>query len=205
MIMMKRMLFDSSVYGRLVEDSELIGMLLKQIPEKFVIYGSETIRRELRDTPKYVRHEGKNLRIFLLNIYSSVTREQGGARSNEKMRDDFLIIATAAIYNLDIVISDDEKTMFSESSIKAYRIVNEKSGGFAGMMPDKFFDAFSECRVFHRLGNIFCKLVCFFHVYHNLLLSKEIFKVNYGCGGSGAPSTGRNGADGRGEVRIWPR
>lgn len=149
-MMMKRMLFDSSVYGRLVEDSELIGMLLKQIPEKFVVYGSETIRRELRDTPKYVRHEGKNLRIFLLNIYSSVTREhelrlnklvkilssdyfveyvkQGGARSNEKMRDDFLIIATAAIYNLDIVISDDEKTMFSESSIKAYRIVNKKYG-----------------------------------------------------------------------------
>lgn len=81
------------------------------------------------------------------------------------------------------------------------------------MISNKFFDTFSECRVFHRLGNIFCKLVCFFHVYHNLLLSKEIFKVNYGCGGSGAPGgggggggTNRNGAGGdgaRGEVRIW--
>ena len=145
---MKRVILDSSVYGRLTADPEIIKIVEVNIPEKFVIYGSETIRKELRDTPRYVRHQGRNLRILLLNIYGKLTRghelklnrlvgvlssdyfkeyaKQGSIRSNKKMKNDLLIIATATIYNLDIVVSDDEKTMFSSSAINAYKTVNKK-------------------------------------------------------------------------------
>lgn len=147
---MKRVLLDSSVYGRLTENPEIIEILIKRIPKEFVIYGNEVIRKELRDTPKYVRHEGKNLRILLLNVYRNLTRyhelklnkliemlssdyfkeyaKQGGVRSDKKMKNDLILIATATIYSLDIVVSDDEKTMLSPDAIKAYKTVNHRYG-----------------------------------------------------------------------------
>lgn len=147
---MKRVLFDTSVYGRLTENTEIIEILIKRIPKDSIIYGNEVIRKELRDTPKHVKHEGRNLRILLLNIYRNLTRDhelklnkliemlssdyfkeytkQGGVRSDKKMENDLILIATATIYSLDIVVSDDEKTMLSPDAIKAYKTVNNRYG-----------------------------------------------------------------------------
>ena len=44
------------------------------------------------------------------------------------MRNDFIIIATATIYQLDVVISDDENTMLSDKAVDAYMNVNKKYG-----------------------------------------------------------------------------
>jgi len=148
---MKRILLDTSVYGRLAEDPEVVEVLIEGLSKEFIIYGNDTIRKELRETPKYVKHSGKNLRILLLSIYKNLTKEkhelihnklietlssdyfreyknQGGSHSNVSMKNDLTIIATATIYNLDIVISDDEKTMLSRSAINAYTITNSLYG-----------------------------------------------------------------------------
>ena len=147
---MRRILLDTSIYGKLIEEPEIIEVLNTKIPNKIIIYGNNIIRKELRDTPKYVRYAGKNLRILLLTIYSNLVKDHeleqnklvetlakdyqleyrkiGGSVSSIKMRNDFLIIAIATIYQLDIVVSDDEKTMFSSISIKAYRSVNKSYG-----------------------------------------------------------------------------
>ena len=147
---MKRIILDTSVYGRLIEDEKIINSVINKIPNVFVIYGSEIIRKEIRDTPKYIRHLGRNLRIMLLNLYTILIREhelkhnkiietlsseyfkeyakQGGSFSNKVMKNDFTIIATATIHKLDIVVSDDERSMLSKPAILAFKIMNKKYG-----------------------------------------------------------------------------
>ena len=67
---MKRIIFDTSVYGKLVEDEEV----LKKVNEKnekheFIIYGAKIIRKDLRAAPKTSLSGIKKLRILLLNLY----------------------------------------------------------------------------------------------------------------------------------------
>jgi len=42
----------------------------------------------------------------------------------DKLKDDFLIVACASFYKLDIVVSEDNRTMFSKEALKAYKKVN---------------------------------------------------------------------------------
>ena len=60
---MNRVLLDTSVYGRLVEDFELVEKIGKLVPNEYVIYGNSIIRNELRDTPKPIKLEQKSKRI----------------------------------------------------------------------------------------------------------------------------------------------
>ena len=71
---MKRIMLDTSVYGRLVEEPSIIEALSKRIPNEFVIYGNEIIKNELRKTPRKLLF-GRNLRVLLLNLYSSFIRK----------------------------------------------------------------------------------------------------------------------------------
>ncbi len=145
-------MLDTSVYGKLIEEPAVADMLVKKIPDEFVVYGGEVIRKELRETPKRKRLEGRNKRILLLALYSAIIRKDhheltsnklvetlaadyyaeyrrsGGSISGERLRNDFLIIAMSTIHQLDIVVSDDEDTMLSDNAVRAYSRTNKAYG-----------------------------------------------------------------------------
>ena len=149
---MKRILFDTSVYGKLIEDLEIVEKIGKLIPNKFVVYGAKIIREELRETPKKLKIEAGNKRILLLHIYDSFVKKehhdlgynklietltedyfkeykkQQGSLSKRSMKNDLIIIAIATIYQLDIIISNDKKSMLSNSAINAYEKINKEYG-----------------------------------------------------------------------------
>ena len=144
---MKRMLPDTNFYGRLAQDPERLNVASSiKTNIKFLIYGFKIIRDELRDIPKKIKIEGKSLRIDLLNLYDEIVeehnikfteviaqraedyykayREFGGSKSKIEMINDFVIVACASLNDLDIVISDDERSMLTENAIRAYNLVN---------------------------------------------------------------------------------
>ena len=144
---MKRILSDTNFYGLLAKDEERLEVVEKiKTSDKILIYGFKTIRSELRDVPKLIKIEKKNLRIDLLNLYDSIVenhileftsnitevaenyykayKEFGGIKSKEDIGNDFIIVAAASLNNLDIVISNDEKSMLAENAIRAYNLIN---------------------------------------------------------------------------------
>ncbi|MBS3053884.1 MAG: PIN domain-containing protein [Candidatus Aenigmarchaeota archaeon] len=162
---MKRVIFDTSVYGKLVEEPKLTDMILQKLSKEFVIYGTDAIKNELRETPGHVFHGGKNLRNILLSLYRAFVRKdhhdlrynkliaalakdylagyrkRGGGISGKKLKNDMIIIATATIYKLDIVVSDDEKSMLTDVAVAAYRTVNKLYG-----LPDPNFKTYRSFR-----------------------------------------------------------
>lgn len=159
-------MFDTSVYGRLVKEDVVLNEINnRKKTHEFVIYGSPLIRQELRATPKTALYGDRKLRILLLNIYDnfitkenqnlkfnklietlskdyfSEYRKNGGNLPSEAMRNDFIIIATATIYQLDIIISDDENTMLSDKAVDSYINVNKKYG-----LKDPKFRKYNEFR-----------------------------------------------------------
>lgn len=146
-------MLDTSVYGKLIEETGVLNRVSNKIKShEFMIYGNPIIRKELRATPKTFVHGVKKLRILLLNLYDNFIakdnqnlklnklvetlshdyfveykRNKGGS-SNEAISNDLAIIATATIYQLDVVISDDERTMLSEKAVSSYKSVNKKYG-----------------------------------------------------------------------------
>lgn len=148
---MKRVLLDTNVYGVLILERKTAMELLGLIPAEIIIYGSEVIRAELREVSKREKVEDRSKRLLLLNLYDSLTQKEDrtyrttppieilalqyfddyfknkGKKTYEEIRKDFLIIATASIHGLDIVASNDTKTMLSGEAKKAYENVNEKN------------------------------------------------------------------------------
>lgn len=148
---MKRVILDTNIYGFILDIDEP-DMIEESIAKSdIMIYGMRVIRKELRDAPKKStiydrsRKAVRNLRNSLLALYDTVTKkeydtsekmnalaeeyytaymEAGGKEKWEDMENDFIIIACASIYNLDIVVSEDNETMLSDDALKAYRIVN---------------------------------------------------------------------------------
>ncbi len=149
---MNRILFDTSVYGRLIHEPEVLEKIKEGYKKEFILYGCSTIRNELRKTPKNIILGKKKAQIMLLEIYDSfilkdnhnlkynklvedlVTdyiREYKGSKGNlseDSIKNDFTIIATATIYQLDIVVSGDKRSMLSEKAIKSYEKVNSEYG-----------------------------------------------------------------------------
>ena len=147
----KRVMLDSNIYGLILE--EFHQNLIKEATEKgvlkgyFVIYGLDLIRKELRATSNSIKIGDTKIRIALLNLYDilvtkhnlsvnsemsnlaiqsyNVYKELGGLVSEQEILNDFIIVACASIKNLDIVYSNDSKTMVSEKAIKSYEIVNK--------------------------------------------------------------------------------
>ncbi len=149
---MKRVLLDSSVYGALIKDSDSVMRLDNHLGKDMVIYGNAVIRRELKDTPKHIIYGKRKVQILLLNLYDSLVRkphhdlqinflveqlaavyakecrQQRIAFSREELDHDMLIIACAVIHKLDIVVSDDERTMLSQALRMVYASVNNGLG-----------------------------------------------------------------------------
>ena len=147
---MKRILLDTNVYGRLLEDKSFLRDFIMLVPCSFIVYGSSLVRKELRDLSANAKIEGKNKRILLLTIYDSLIRKENhslhvtdviiliahkyfeeykkneGNLSLHEMLPDFTLIALASVHALDLVVSDDTRTMVSESAKKAYYTINQK-------------------------------------------------------------------------------
>lgn len=150
MLKMKRVLLDTNIYEfilKYLEKERIKRFIEKQI---LVIYGIDIIRKELRKIPsKKVGIAGgdiTNIRIALLSLYDFFVGEHqykitedildladkyfvvyktlGGFASKSDIITDLSIVACAALHDLDIVVSEDNKTMLSESAINAYKSVN---------------------------------------------------------------------------------
>lgn len=140
-----RVLLDSNIYGMIVEQ-DYVGEFtaLAGRNSHVIFWGNSVIRAELKDTPKHRMHRGRKKRALLLQFYDSLvdlrqadvaenTEElakeyfsayRGGA-SWAKIKNDFLIVASASITGLDIVVSGDNKTMCSPPAKKAYLEINK--------------------------------------------------------------------------------
>lgn len=150
---MLRVIFDTNIYGKLVEENNFRDIATQIAEDKdFKIYGFQPIRKELRDTPKSAKLGKFNKRNLMLSLYDGITegkylkdslkihrlamkfyntyRDFGGIRNWQKTNIDidFTIVACATFYKLDLVISDDSKTMLSKSALKAFKHVCVKEG-----------------------------------------------------------------------------
>lgn len=151
---MKRILLDTNVYGKLVEDTFIFPLLLdRKKRNDIIVYGTDIVRKELRAIPKKAKDKnGQQIRLYALYVYDSlITKENhnlrlnnfietlaqlylkeyklnGGGVGESEIKNDFLIIACATLHNLDIVISDDKRTMLSTAALTAYKKVNQKQG-----------------------------------------------------------------------------
>lgn len=147
---MKRVLFDTNIYEFILRYLDE-AYIRKVVEGKIVlVYGNSIIRKELRNIPKgkkeIVGKELKNLRITLLSLYDLITSKHsyeitedmknlaeryfvvyktlGGLRQKADVIKDFVIVACATIHGLDIVVSEDNKTMRSKEAVEAYEAVN---------------------------------------------------------------------------------
>ncbi|MBI2598464.1 MAG: hypothetical protein HYW50_04680 [Candidatus Diapherotrites archaeon] len=142
-----RVLIETSVYGILAEESPPVTLGKIGSSENVIIYGFTVVRKELRDTPKNLVKKGRKFRITLLNSYDALTqghylqltklvevlaeeylKNYTGGISKKKLRNDFLIVACATFNNLDILVSEDNHSMFSTKAIEAYNKVNMENG-----------------------------------------------------------------------------
>ena len=49
---MERVILDSNIYGKSIEEGDINFVLSRLTISKIIVYGSDIIRKELRDTPK---------------------------------------------------------------------------------------------------------------------------------------------------------
>lgn len=145
---MKRVILDTNIYGRIIErnEREVVESALSDKSD-VIIYGFDVVRKELRGLSQNVRHRGTLVRLALLSLYDNIAKthifvttssvralaneyydiysQLGGKGRKEDMMNDFLIVACASIHELDLVVSEDRRTMLHETAIKTYQIVNK--------------------------------------------------------------------------------
>ena len=138
-----------NIYGFLIKEPDA-GVIERKIREdkEFKVYGYQPIRKEIAAIPK-VTKLSKKTRILLLELYDRITgdhflkdsikithlakqyydhyRSIGGIYGwDTSIRVDFMIVACASFYGLDIVYSADSKTLLGKESLKAYKHINLK-------------------------------------------------------------------------------
>ena len=141
-----RAIIDTNVYEFLYkQDLERVAALIEN--GILVVYGCKIIREELREMSKDFKIKGKNYRIILIGIYDRLVGKHFiptdklvdvlseeywvnyiGNVPKRKIFSDFQIVATATIHSLDIIVSEDNRTMKSDNAIKSYNIVNGRNG-----------------------------------------------------------------------------
>lgn len=146
---MKRAIFDTNVYGLILKEKDPEEVQRKIVSKKdLIVYGYQPIRKELRDVPKTTKISRK-IRVKLLSIYDWVVRghvlqdsdtinrlaeayygqyrKNGGIhRWETTMKVDFLIVACGSINCLDVIYSEDNKTMRCDAAMKSYECVNKR-------------------------------------------------------------------------------
>lgn len=142
-----RVLFDTNIYGRFFEDKDGIE-LAENIQSKrpFVIHDYKPIRNELRGISPNEKIKSKSFRIAILDLYDKLVSgntigdekaiillaeeyygeyaKLNGRISKEKLFTDFKIVACASLHNMDVVYSEDEKSLRCKEAIQSYDIVN---------------------------------------------------------------------------------
>ncbi len=138
-----RAILDTNIYEALYrKDLWRVSSLIES--HRLIVYGCKIVRDELRDIPKSLMVDGRNYRNLLLSVYDTVAKRtlpvenlsealaeeywlayEGGV-PKRKMVPDFLIVAIATIHNVDIVVSEDERTLKSGPARRAYEQVNQK-------------------------------------------------------------------------------
>ncbi len=146
---MLRAIFDTNIYGKLIKEKDFAEIESKIIKDKeFIIYGYRPIRKEIRNIPKETKLS-KKTRNFLLSLYDNITgkhlfensikiitlakqyyevyRDLGGIYGwHTNIKVDFMIVACASIYALDIIYSADNKTLLNKYALESYKQVNYK-------------------------------------------------------------------------------
>ena len=144
---MLRVIFDTNIYGKLLEEPDTEEIEKRINEEKdFVVYSFPLIRKELRNIPKTTK-ASRRARNLLLSMYDRITGGHFLKHSIEitslakkyhshyknldgtygwdtNIQVDFMIVACGSFHGLDIVYSDDQKTMLGKVAIKAYRHIN---------------------------------------------------------------------------------
>ncbi len=147
---MKRELLDSNIYGKIVEKMD-VDSVLDNLPKSgIIVYGSDVVRKELRDTPKekimIAENKKIKIRLLLLSLYDFIVKNHqlkttdsmkelaeayyiaykkfGGSKTRAEIINDFIIVSTATLNKLDVVYSEDSKTMLSKEAITSYELVN---------------------------------------------------------------------------------
>ncbi len=147
--MTTRIILDTSIYGKIIEDRLEDRIIEKAVIHKhdLIIYGIKIIRKELRAAPKHSK-DRYDLRLALLKLYDALIkdheleikplantlallyykyyRRNGGSVSWKEIMNDMLIVAEATISKLDIIVSDDNRTMLSQPAKKSYYSVNKE-------------------------------------------------------------------------------
>lgn len=141
-----KVIIDTNVYESL--HKKYLPDVVKLVESgKIIVYGCKIIRDELRDIPKTTKYEGKSYRNLLLSIYDFLVKdhsydvvkvvevlaeeywkEYNGGVPKRKIFPDFVIVAVASLYKLNIIISEDEHSMKSKIALKAYFAVNKRNG-----------------------------------------------------------------------------
>lgn len=145
---MLKAIFDTSIYGRLLEkkDFAIIKNLLED--KEFIIYGFEPIKKQIENTPSKLMLEKLEKKKILIELYNKLTQDRylrnsiiirslakkyhdyylklGGSVMFKNVEVDFTIIACASMYGLDVVVSDDKKTMLKKKALKSYKHINKK-------------------------------------------------------------------------------
>ncbi|MCK5630856.1 MAG: hypothetical protein KAI26_09615 [Nanoarchaeota archaeon] len=146
---MLRVIFDTNIYGLLIKEKDANELEERITNDKeFIVYGYKPIRTEIRNIPK-VTKLSKKTRVILLGLYDKITgnhflkhsikitnlakkyydyyRHLGGIYGwDTSIRVDFMIVACASYYGLDLVYSSDNKTLLGKHPLKAYRHINFK-------------------------------------------------------------------------------
>jgi len=147
---MKRVILDTNIYGRIIERGD-VDFVLNNLPAScIIIYGSDIIRKELRDTPKekimIAENKKMKIRLLLLSLYDFTVKNHqlkttsavkelaeayyiaykkfGSLKSSKGIINDFTIVSTATINKLDVVYSEDNKTMLGQYALNSYELVN---------------------------------------------------------------------------------
>ena len=61
----------------LVEQAPLEFLERVRYSDNIIVYGFSVVRKELRDTPKHLKHARKSFRNILLSFYDSVVGKHG--------------------------------------------------------------------------------------------------------------------------------
>ena len=143
-------MLDSNAYELILKEIGLENLRKAKTNQEIIFYGADVIRKELRQISKQRKSllDSKiiKLRNVLLSIYDLLVEDHqyivdmktdgiaqdyyvaysvlGGKTPKDDIITDFRIVACASLHNIDILVSDDRKTMFSKTSLNAYASVN---------------------------------------------------------------------------------
>lgn len=143
---MLRVLLDTNIYGLLASsEADLVSEIVAS--QKIVVYGCSVVRKELRETPSSKMVGSKKLRMQMLNVYDLLVGKHdipvsglaeylanayleaySGSTARDSLKNDFFVVAISSLKGLDIVCTEDSKTMASAEARRSFAKINDDNG-----------------------------------------------------------------------------